>query len=105
MFNPVVRYQLNFMAEMTIRLRVNPLTGKKDIVVDLRSDDDALPQEHEQQHRQLVDKLIAGGVVGENEIGKLVIERESLASTQASASVQTSEEKTNRQSEQEGEAN
>jgi asparagine synthetase A len=105
MFNPVVRYQLKFMAEMTIRLRVNPQTGKKDIVVDLRSDEDALPQEHEQQHRQLVDKLIAGGVVGENEIGNLVIERESIASTQAIAWVQTSEEKTNRQSEQEGETN
>ncbi|MEE2935855.1 MAG: hypothetical protein VYA84_07645 [Planctomycetota bacterium] len=90
---------------MTIRLRVNPETGKKDIVVDLRSDDDALPQEHERQHRQLVGKLIAGGVVGENEIGKLVIERDSIASPPASASVQTSEEDTNRQSEQEGEAN
>ena len=93
------------MAEMTIRLRVNPETGKKDIVVDLRSDDDALPQEHEQQHRQLVRKLIAGGVVGENEVGKLVIERDSIASPRASASDQTSEGNTNRQSEQEGEAN
>ena len=41
------------MAEMTIRLRVNPGTGKKDIVISLRSDEDALPHEHEQQHRQL----------------------------------------------------
>jgi hypothetical protein len=64
------------MAEMTIRLRVNPETGKKDIVINLRSDEDALPQEHEQQHRQLVDKLIEGGVLGAGEAGDVVVERE-----------------------------
>ena len=64
------------MAEMTIRLRVNPETGKKDIVVNLRSDEDSLPHEHEQQHRQLVDKLIEGGLVSAGEVGDVVIERE-----------------------------
>ena len=66
----------NLMAEMTIRLRVNPETGKKDIVVNLRSDEDAMPHEHEQQHRQLVDKLIEGGVVSAGEVGNVVVERE-----------------------------
>ena len=63
------------MAEMTIRLRVNPETGKKDIVVALHSDDDSLPHEHEHLHRQLVEKLIRGGLVGAEEAGSLVIER------------------------------
>lgn len=63
------------MAEMTIRLRVNPETGKKDIVVALHSDDDSLPHEHEHLHRQLVEKLIRGGLVGVEEAGSLVIER------------------------------
>lgn len=63
------------MAEMTIQLRIDPATGKKDIIVSLRSDDDALPHEHEQQHRQLVDKLIEGGLVSADEVGKLVVER------------------------------
>ncbi len=63
------------MAEMTIRLRVNPLTGKKDIVIALDSDDDSLPHEHEHLHRQLVEKLIHGGLVGEHEAGSLIIER------------------------------
>lgn len=63
------------MAEMTIRLRVNPVTGKKDIVVALHSEDDSLPHEHEHLHRQLVEKLIRGGLVGEDEAGSLVIER------------------------------
>jgi hypothetical protein len=65
------------MAEMTIRLRCDPATGKKDIVITLRSDADALPHEHEQQHRALVDKLIEGGVVKAGERGKIVVERES----------------------------
>ena len=43
------------MAEMTIRLRCDPETGKRDIIVQLHSDADALPHEHEQLHRQLVD--------------------------------------------------
>ena len=64
------------MAQMTIRLRCDPATGKKDIIVSLRSDEDALPHEHEQQHRALVDKLIEGGILKASEVGKVVIERE-----------------------------
>jgi hypothetical protein len=64
------------MAEMTIRLRCDPATGKKDIVIALRSDEDALPHEHEQQHRALVDKLIEGGYLKAAEVGKVVVERE-----------------------------
>ncbi len=64
------------MAEMTIRLRCDPATGKKDIIVTLRSDADALPHEHEQQHRALVDKLLQGGIVKASELGQIVVERE-----------------------------
>ena len=65
------------MAEMTIRLRCDPETGKKDIVITLRSDEDALPHEHEQRHRALVEKLIEGGIVKAGDLGKIVVERES----------------------------
>jgi len=64
------------MAEMTIRLRCDPVTGKKDIVVSLRSDADALPHEHDQLHRRLVEKLIQGGLVQPAEIGQIIVERE-----------------------------
>jgi hypothetical protein len=64
------------MAEMTIRLRTDPATGKKDIIIDLRSDSDALPHEHEQQHRALVQRLIEGGLVKAEELGQVVVERE-----------------------------
>jgi hypothetical protein len=64
------------MARLTISLRVDPATGKKDIVVKLHSDEDALPHEHEQQHRRLVDKLIEGGLIKADEVGRVVVERE-----------------------------
>ena len=64
------------MAEMTIRLRCDPETGKRDIVVQLHSDADATPQEHEQLHRTLVDRLVNGGLLKAGEAGKLVVERE-----------------------------
>jgi hypothetical protein len=71
------------MAEMTIRLRRDPATGKQDIVVSLHSDEDALPHEHEQQHQALVNKLVEGGVVKATEVGKIVVERENKEGTPA----------------------
>ena len=64
------------MAEMTIQLRIDPNTGKKDIVISLDSDADLLPHEHEEQHRKLVEKLIEGGMIQASELGKIVVERE-----------------------------
>ena len=64
------------MAKMTIRLEIDPATNKKNIIVSLSSDADALPQEHEQQHRELVEKLIQGGVLKASELGKIIVERE-----------------------------
>jgi hypothetical protein len=64
------------MAEMTIRLILDPDTGKKNIVISLRSDEDALPHEHEQMHRALVEKLINGGIVKASELGQITVERE-----------------------------
>lgn len=67
------------MAEMTIRLIPDPATGKKNIVIALRSDEDALPHEHEQMHRALVEKLVNGGLLKAEEVGQIVVEREEKA--------------------------
>ncbi len=67
------------MAEMTIRLMADPTTGKKNIIISLRSDEDALPHEHEQQHRALVDKLINGGILKAEELGTITVTREEEA--------------------------
>ena len=88
------------MAEMTIRLRFDPATGKRDIIVSLRSDEDALPHEHEQQHAALVDRLIQGGILKASEVGKVVVEREEEAGAPAD-SVGRAEE-AGRQSQAEG---
>ena len=64
------------MAKMTIRLEIDPVTNKKNIIVSLSSDADALPHEHEQQHRNLVEKLIQGGVLKASELGQMIVERE-----------------------------
>ena len=71
------------MPQVTIRLRTNPETGKKDIIVSMRSDEDALPHEHEQQHRALVQRLIEGGLVKAEELGQIVVEREQEAAEPA----------------------
>lgn len=50
------------MAELTLKLEVDPVTGKKNISIDLKSDADALPVEHEEHHKQLVNKLFNGKI-------------------------------------------
>jgi FtsH ternary system domain X3-analog len=72
------------MAEMTIRLIPDPATGKKNIIIALRSDADALPQEHEQMHRALVEKLVNGGLLKAEEVGQIVVEREEREKAPAS---------------------
>lgn len=63
------------MAEMIIMLRRDPASGKQNIIVKLDSDPDALPIEHEQLHRRLVEKLVGKGLDPED-MGELIIERE-----------------------------
>ena len=81
------------MPEMTIRLRCDPATGKKDIIVSLRSDEDALPHEHEQQHRALVEKLLEGGLLKAGEVGKVVVEREAKEGEAAPAPAEPRDER------------
>ncbi|MEO6771783.1 MAG: hypothetical protein ABI467_02025 [Kofleriaceae bacterium] len=54
------------MADLTLRLRVDPVTGRREIVIDYTSDSDALPFEHEEQHRQLAAKVVNGGLDNPN---------------------------------------
>ena len=63
------------MAQITIRLRYNLQTGKKDLLIDYHSDDDALPIEHEQDHRGIVEQLLGRGVLRADEVGDVVVRR------------------------------
>jgi hypothetical protein len=64
------------MPEVTIRLIPDPETGKKNIIISMRSDEEALPHEHEQMHRQIADKVVHGGLAKLSDIGKIIVERE-----------------------------
>lgn len=68
------------MASLILRLQIDPATGKKDILIKYESDADALPMEHEEEHRRLVDKLIEGGALKASEVGRIVVERDTPAS-------------------------
>lgn len=49
------------MPEVLLKLVVDPVTGERSVVIDYKSDADALPMEHEEEHRALVDKVMSGG--------------------------------------------
>jgi hypothetical protein len=63
------------VATMIVMLRRDPETGKQNIIVKLDSDPDALPVEHEQMHKALVEKLIGKGIKPED-MGEIIVERE-----------------------------
>jgi hypothetical protein len=69
------------MADVTIRFRHNPSTGKRELVINYESDDDALPHEHERDHRALVEKVLGRALTEED---NLVIERVSKEKTKES---------------------
>jgi hypothetical protein len=52
------------VADLVLRLRVDPVTGRREVVVDYHSDSDALPIEHEDEHRRLAAKVVEGGLGG-----------------------------------------
>ena len=64
------------MATLTLRLETDPATKKKNVWVKYESDSDALPMEHEEAHRKIVEALIAGGKVKAEDMGTIHIERE-----------------------------
>ena len=70
------------MASARIRLEVDATTKKRTIVISYESDSDALPNEHEEAHRQLLEKLFEKGVVGKGDTIKVEREGESAPATQ-----------------------
>ena len=69
------------MADVILRLRVDPATGKRELVIDYTSDADALPIEHEDAHRQLANQVVDGGLRS----GKVAVAREVEPAGEAAA--------------------
>ena len=63
------------MSELTIRLTKNRITGKREIKMGLVSDVGATPMEHEEDHRQLVDRVMDGGTPALSDSGRLSVTR------------------------------
>ena len=63
------------MAEFTIKLVFNLRTGKTDVHIDYESDPDALPIEHEREHRALIGDLLGQGILAEGDLGEVVVQR------------------------------
>lgn len=84
------------MAQLTIQLRCEPATGKRDVVIKLHGDEDLLPNEHERLHRTLVDRLVEGGLLKAEEAGQLIIEREQVLGSDPAAESAKSDERTAR---------
>lgn len=91
------------MPSATIRLIVDPNTGKKNVVISYASDEDALPMEHEHEHKALVDKLIEGGALSAADLGQVVVEREEeeavATATSSSEELQQDEARARREGE------
>jgi hypothetical protein len=69
------------MSELVLRIRVDPATGRRELVIDYASDADALPMEHEEEHRRLAGRVVEGGLASK----KVTVTREADA-TPAAAS-------------------
>jgi len=52
------------MPEAILRLHTDPETGERQLVVKYVSDPDALPFEHEDDHRALVEQVLEDGLDG-----------------------------------------
>jgi hypothetical protein len=74
------------MASLTIRLEIDPQTKKKNVIIKYDSDSDALPQEHEEEHKRLVDALIKNGTLKAEDLGHIHIEREGQGAAQKPSS-------------------
>ena len=63
------------MPRVEIRLRIDPTTQKKTITVAYESDADALPFEHEEEHRRIVESLVQRGVLDASQAHEVLVER------------------------------
>jgi len=82
------------MGTMTLKLEINPDTKKKTIVVKYDSDSDATAFEHEQEHKRLIELMLATGVISKEEASTIDVEREGLGSSnQAKQEEQKKQEK------------
>lgn len=75
------------MADITIRFKHNPKTGKRELVIAYESESDALPHEHERDHREAA-KAILGASLGKD-MPEAELSREDVTPVQAESQTST----------------
>ena len=81
------------MANLTIRLEVDPVSRRRTIVVSYQSDPDALANEHEEDHRAIVQKLVEGGLISAEEAGSVRVERAAAGEVAAAEPARETDER------------
>ena len=66
------------MAKVTLSLKKNVENGKQELVIDYESDGDALPFEHEEDHRDLVNKVLAASSLNLSDIETISVNRQAV---------------------------
>ena len=61
------------MGDIVIRLRGNAATGEREVLVDYEASPDATRLEHEQRHREIVERLVLEGMITREEVGAVVL--------------------------------
>ena len=69
------------MAELILKLRRNVETGKQDLYIDYESAGDSLPFEHEEEHRDMVRRVIEELNIDAEDLGNIYIERQPVELT------------------------
>lgn len=61
------------MNNLELRLRIDRATGKKIVEIDYHSDEDALPMEHEEEHKRLVDEVLKHAGIDPSEVERVEV--------------------------------
>ena len=85
------------MAELILKLRRNVETGKQDLYIDYESAGDSLPFEHEEEHRDMVRRVIEELNIDAEDLGNIYIEREPVELTDSDEEIADTTENTLRQ--------
>ena len=70
------------MPQVTLTLKRNKETNKQDLFIDYESEGDALPFEHEEDHKRLVQKILENTDLDPSEIGNIHVDRTPVGVTE-----------------------
>lgn len=81
------------MAELILKLKRNEQTGKQDLYIDYESTGDTLPFEHEEEHRDLVKRVLEDLELSVDEVSNVYIERQPVEIDNSTADEQQDAQK------------